>query len=281
LAGGTGTASNSGDPLGLVPNGIIQVGQGFIVKSTSSELLFTNSMRVGNHEDQFLRNRAQNRSRIWLSLSGENGAFSQAMIAYMPHATPGIDASIDGRVFKGSGTALSSIIDSQEFAIQGRGLPFNRGDVVALGFRSELAGHYTIALAHSDGLFASDQGVYLKDNLMNTMQDLKAGPYSFASNAGVFNARFEIVYTELLGANQPAFDAKSVVVYKQNQELVVNTGGIIMSRVKVFDGGGRLLLDKKNINASETRLNIVTLRKVLFLQISSKANGIVRKKVIN
>ncbi|HLF52743.1 reprolysin-like metallopeptidase [Flavobacterium sp.] len=281
LAGGAGTGSNSGDPLGLVPNGIIQVGQGFIAKSTATTLSFTNPMRLADNGNQFLRTTA-NKSRVWLNLTNTNGLFSQTMVAYMPNATQGVDAAIDGRFFNDSQTALTSIINNEEFAVQGRALPFDASDVVPLGFKTELAGNYTIALDHFDGLFTLNQDVFLRDNMNNTIQDLKAGSYTFATAAGVFNSRFEIIYQNLLDVNLPVFDENSVVVYKNNGSVYISSGAVIIDNVKIFDISGRLLTEKQEVNSTATTINTSKFAtQVLIVQITSNTQIKISKKVVN
>ncbi len=275
-----GVSNSPADPLALTPNGYIQVGQGFIAKAATTSLNFTNSMRVSN-SGPFLRT-LENRSRIWLDLNGANGAFGQILVGYMPGATSGIDGAIDGRFFGDSQTALTSTINNEEFVIQGRAFPFETTDVVALGFKSELAGSYTISINHVDGLFeTTNQDIYLKDNLTNTTTDLRAGSYTFATEAGVFNNRFEIVYAAPLAVNQNTFDANAVVVYHQNNQLVINTGKIMMANVAVYDISGRLIASKKNIKATETKINVGTTQQVLLVKITSTENGTVTKKVVN
>jgi trimeric autotransporter adhesin len=60
-------------------------------------------------------------------------------------------------------------------AIQGRALPFDGTDIVPLAFKTKLAGDYTIAIDHVDGLFSGNQEVYLLDNTTGTETNLKAG----------------------------------------------------------------------------------------------------------
>ena len=275
-----GVSNSGGDTLGLTPSGTIAVGQGFIVKSTSTTISFTNAMRVANSNAPFLRV-AENRNRIWLNLSSTSGAFYQTMVSYMPNATSAIDATIDGRFLKDTQTALTSLIDNEEFAIQGRALPFDPSDVVLLGFKAKVADSYTITLSNFDGLFTNGQAIYLKDKLTNTIHDLKSGPYVFASEAGTFNARFEIVYQNALATHQTNFTENSVVVYKQNQELVINTGTIRMSNVQIYDVTGRLLMTKNNINDSQIKIYTGTTKEVLLVKITSETEGSVLKKIIN
>ena len=280
LAGGVGTG-NSGDPLGLIPNETIQIGQGFITKSTSSTIVFTNSMRMGNNANQMLRTATNERSRIWITLSGDNDTFCQTMLAYMPGATSGFDPAIDGRFFNDSQTALTTLIADEEYSIQGRSLPFDTSDQVPMGFKSVFDGNFQIALDHFDGLFENNQEVFIKDNFDNSIHNLKLEPFIFSSLAGVFNSRFVILFQNSLGTNPLHFNSNSVIVYKKNQEIRVNSGNNPMSEIKVFDISGRLLETKNNINSFETTLKINTNNQLLLLQITSQKDEVIVKKIIN
>ena len=77
---------------------------------------------------------------------------------------------------------------------------------------------------------------------------------------------------------QSVFNADSVFVYKQNGDIVVNTGTVLMSDVKVFDVTGRLLAQKKNINGSESRLQVGSGSEILMVQVFSN-EGTVSKKI--
>ncbi len=281
LAGGV--SNSGGDPLGLIPNGFIQVGQGFIarVPTGGSSLAFTNTMRLGNNGNQFLRTQFE-RSRYWLNLTDDTGFFGQMMVAYMTGATNGYDPAIDGLFFGDSDTALTSIVDNQEYVIQGRALPFETTDTVTLGFKSELGGNYTIALNNFDGLFdTQNQDIYLKDNLTNTRTNLKVAPYLFTTVAGVFNDRFEVVYENFLGVEQPKDSGNNIVVYKQNQEVVINSGSINMSKVQLYDIRGRLMVEKDNLFGSEVRMHVGKTNQVLIVKITTSTGEIVTKKIVH
>jgi hypothetical protein len=281
LAGGV--SNSGGDPLLMIPNGFIQVGQGFIARVPAGEstLEFTNTMRVNNNGDQFFR-RLFERSRFWLNLTDDLGFFGQTMVAYMTGATNGYDPAIDGLFFGDSETALTSIVENQEYIIQGRALPFETADVVILGFKSALGGNYTIALNSFDGLFENDnQDIYLKDNLTTTLTNLKTNSYSFASTAGVFNNRFEIVYENLLSVENPYSMSNSIVVYKQNQEVVIHSGSINISKVQLYDIRGRLLLEKDHIRTSELRINAGTTNQVLIAKITTANGDMVTRRIVN
>jgi hypothetical protein len=200
----------------------------------------------------------------------------------MPGATQDIDAAIDGRYFNDSQMALNSLINSEEFAIQGRALPFDGTDIVPLAFKTNVAGDYTIAIDHVDGLFSGSQEVFLKDNNTGTETDLKVGAYTFTAAAGVDNARFSLKYQRTLGVNNAIFNDNSVTVYKNKGTLYVNSGAVAIANIKVFDIQGRLIAEQKNVKAnSATIKDLKAFQQVLIVKITSQDNKVVSKKVVN
>lgn len=281
LVGQTGVGSpNTAGGSTITPDGIIAAGQGFLTQATSSSLVFTNALRNGEFSSQFLRTASNNRSRVWLNLSDNEGFVNQMLVGYMATATTGIDAAMDGRFLElNTPTQLSSIISGQEFAVQGRPA-FTASDVVALGFKTQTEGNYTIAIDHVDGLFADGQEVFLKDNVANTVHNLTNAPYNFVATTGTTNTRFEIVYESTLATQNPVLNENMVTIYKQNQNLVVNTGAIQMNNVKVYDIQGRLLVEQKDVNAATAKLAISSTNQVLIVKVTSKEGTIVTKKVV-
>ena len=274
-----GATSASG---GLTPSADIAVGQGFFVSpSADMTLNFTNAMRVTPSTSAvFLRTTTEERNRFWLNLTNTSGAFSQMLVGYMPEATSGVDNAIDGKYINDAPIALTSIINSEEYTIQGRALPFATTDTVPLGFKTNAAGNYTIAIDHVDGLFSTGQTVFLKDNLLNTVVDLSAGGYTFASAIGTFNSRFEVVYQSTLAVTNPTFTANSVIAFSANSEIRINSGSTIMELVRVYDLQGRLLVEKKQINASETKLSTTATNQVLLVEITAANGSKITKKII-
>lgn len=282
-AGGAGsTSANPGDVNGIIPNGIIQIGQGFIAKSTSTSIQFTNTMRIANNQNQFLRTKAIERNRIWLNLSNETTPLNQMMVAYMTGATQEIDPTIDGRYINDSQTALNSLIKNEEFVIQGRSLPFDPKDVVPLAFKTTTSGNYTIGIDHVDGLFSTSQDIILKDNTTGTETDLKANTYTFTAVTGVDNTRFSLKYQKTLGVNPTVFDENTISVYKINGTIRIKSGVTTIDNIKLFDLSGRLLFEKKKVNATETAIESSKFaNQVLIVQITSSEKKVVNIKVVH
>jgi hypothetical protein len=274
----TGSTAASG---GLSPSSDIAVGQGFFVSpSANMDLNFTNTMRVTPSTSATFLRTTQERSRYWLNLTNASGAFSQMLVGYLPDATSGVDNAIDGKYINDAPIALTSIINAEEYTIQGRALPFAITDTVLLGFKTNAAGNYTIAIDHVDGLFSTGQMVFLKDNLLNTVVDLSAGSYTFASAIGTFNSRFEVVYQSTLAVTNPTFTANNVIAFSANGEIRINSGSTIMELVRVYDLQGRLLVEKKQINSSETKLLTTATNQVLLVEITAANGSKITKKII-
>lgn len=290
LAGGTFPApGTTATATSGIPNGTIQVGQGFIAKANGTSLVFNNLMRATpNNDNQTFRSASAalpttvEKNRFWLNLSNATETIGQTLVSYMTGATNGLDAQIDGKYINDSATALTSLIAGEEFTVQGKTLPFTASDVVPLGFKAQTAGNYSISLFDKDGLFSSNgQIIYLRDNLTNTVQNLNSGAYNFTSQAGVFNGRFDVVYQNALSTDVVDFTSNNVYIYNQNNVLNINSGTNTMSAVKVYDVLGRLLAQNNKVNASQTQINVPVTNQTLIVQITSSEGTVVVKKVAN
>ena len=278
--GGTGTLAGTN---AITPNGTIQVGQGFIVKPTGTTLNFTNAMRTANNGNQNFKTRnIVQKDRVWLNLTNATGVFSQALVGYMTDATQGIDAGIDGAYINDSPVALTSNINNEDYTIQGRALPFDPSDVVALNFKTDVAGDYTIAIDHVDGLFATGQDVFLKDNTTGAETDLKAGAYTFAAAAGPANSRFSLKYQKTLKVNPAVLNDNSVTVYKSKGTLYVNSANVAIANIKVYDVQGRVIAELKNVKSTSASIsNLKAANHLLVVKITLQDHKVLTKKVVN
>ncbi len=233
------------------PNGIINTAQGFIVKSkTAGQLVFNNNMRTGHSTNQFFRTSNPNTaSRIWLNVTRQ-GAFSQTLLGYTAEATIGYDNGYDGRAILDGNINLYTLAADMKLAIQARP-EFTTADIVPLGFKTATAGSFTFAINNADGLFTGNQAVYIKDNQLNLTHNLKEGSYTFTSEAGTFEDRFEIVYVPMnvLGENNPLEQSKSTVIYSNGKQLFIKAQDEIKS-VEVYDLLGRQITNTA-VNAQQ------------------------------
>ena len=282
LAGGVGTDANTGDPLGLVPNGVIQVGQGFIVRSTSSSINFDNTMRIGDNNDQFLRSSSDiENNRIRVTAIGDNGFYSQVLVNYRSEATNDFDAALDGRYINDSNNAFYTILEQEPFTIQARALPFENTDVVNLGFKTTNAGSYSIVLNEKDGVFADNTEIFIKDNLLGIWHNITDSPYEFVSDAGTFSDRFELVYQDVLSVNESLVNQNHFIVLKENNGINIRSAQEEIATVNVFDLSGRLIATSKNNSSTNITIPLgSTQTQMLLVQIVTEKGVNVSKKIV-
>ncbi len=279
--GGATTTS----PTSPIPNGIIQVGQGFLVEAKNGaipKVTFTNSMRVGNNANQFFRNVADfEKHRYWLNLTNTDGLFSQMMVGYMTDATNGIDDGYDGKNINDSPISLTSTISNEEYTIQAKGLPFVIEDIVPLNFKTNVVGNFTISINNTDGFFAEGQEIFIKDNLLNSIHSLNEADYSFYSEAGNFNSRFEIVYqNSTLDTSNLSFD--NIIIYPNpignNQDLFVKGLKNETTTISIFDVTGKEILNQKIENET---IKVSHLSSGIYLvKIETDAKNVTKKLIV-
>lgn len=276
-----GGVASPGDPTNSVPTVSIKVGQGFIVKSTSTSIIFNNDMR---ETGIVKKTKKIERNRVWLKLSKDAAPINQMMVAYMTGATSGVDAAIDGKPLNDEvvNTGLNSFLNNEEYVIQGRSLPFDASDEVALAFKAETAGNYSIAIDNVDGLFAAGQDVYLADALTGTQTNLKEEAYNFTADAGVDNTRFTLKYQKTLKVSNKDFNASSVKVEKTPSGLVISSSVVAISKVQVYTIQGKLIASQNNVNAlSSNPIKGLKAGLVYIVKVTGANKAIVTKKILN
>ncbi|WP_313804348.1 GEVED domain-containing protein [Flavobacterium sp.] len=289
---GTTTTAPSG---GIPPTRYIAAGQSFFISAddgmangTTQNVTFRNSMRVANQNTNFLR--ASNPSsnfnadgvtsqRVWLNLAG-NGGFSQMLVGYIEGSSLGWDRGLDGEALAGNAVRFYSLGADKKLTIQSRFWPFDQTDLVPLGFKATSQGNYTIGIDHFDSAF-NNQNIYLEDRDLGIIHDLKAAAYNFTSNAGEFENRFILRYTNAtLGNDDVTALENSVIIYTDNHLNVKSTLQPI-KEIKVYDVLGKLLLDNTKVNANEFMATTLSPKQnALIVMITLEDGSTVNRKVI-
>ncbi|TDD78077.1 T9SS sorting signal type C domain-containing protein [Flavobacterium caseinilyticum] len=305
LTGGIGTNGARYDKGGaeslsgsVKPTGEIAAGQSFFTISVPAPvkvpIVFKNNMRLGN-EDKIMDNsqffkvknktkktNALERHRFWLNLTNSQGAFKQMLVGYITGATNGYDTSFDGQSFNGNQFVnFYSVNEDKNLTIQGRALPFDKNDIIPLGYSSTIQGGFSISIDEVDGLFIN-QNIIVEDKVLNVTHDLKNGPYNFTTEKGTFDERFVLRYTnKTLATADFELDEESVLISKDNSELKIKSQGENINQITVFDLLGRKVFDKTGINANEFQTSNVKLTNQVVLVKVSLTNGkVITKKVL-
>lgn len=214
-AGGVASPDESN---ATIPNGVIQVGQGFIAPTKKLNLLFTNAMRI-------FKTSIVEKDRFWINLSSNKKPINQLLIAFVKGATDGIDAQLDAQYIEDLPVSLTTKIGNEKFVIQAKGLPFENTEIIPLSLSILDSGEYTITLSQVEGLFSKNQDIFIKDNLVGLTHNIKSSNYKFNSNSGVFNNRFEVVFKNdvRLVTNIAGFNSANINVGKEFEVLKLNS----------------------------------------------------------
>ncbi|HLN95127.1 MAG TPA: T9SS sorting signal type C domain-containing protein [Flavobacterium sp.] len=268
---------------GMVPNGTIQVGQGFVFSNTSnlSAVNFTPDMRTGNNQGQFFRSAVSGEnSRFWLNIESETSKGNQMLLAYLDTATMGEDVGYDGRLLP-SGNCIATMIGGERYGIQARS-SFDDNDIVPMALHAETTGTMIISFDHADGVFAGEQGIFLKDNITGDVTNLKETPYSFTTAAGDFNDRFQLQYTNTTLGTSDVMKASVAVYADAKGTFTIHSPSSGIDNVEVYDIRGRRVYMVKA--SGETELPLTTLvaeKQVLLLKITLSDGSVVTRKVLN
>ncbi|HCQ13392.1 T9SS sorting signal type C domain-containing protein [Flavobacterium sp.] len=283
-------------------SGIIVSGQGFMVNmlnttpSTTETVTFTNAMRTDAtatpyNNSIFYRTANTNltvanpeeKHRIWLSIINTAvGQKESALLGYSANSTLVADHFYDCIYVPRTEVGIYTLVNTGEYVIQGRPLPFLDSDLVPMGVKIVNAGSHKIAIKKVDGLFEGNQGIYLEDTVLGIVHDLKAAPYTFTSEVGVFNSRFIVRYTPSALSNDD-FDSldNNVFVSTQSTDVSIKSANELMSSVLVYDILGRELVRKNNINANDITLpNVSAVNQALIVKITLENGQVVTRKII-
>lgn len=256
--------------LGSTPPGFlgkIGAGQSFFVLMNHSAtspgtVTFNNNMRFDSsfipyNNSQFYRNNSTNstteneKHRIWINITDAIGTASNTLIGYTTGATLDKDREFDAVHKVTDQLGLYSLINNKQYIIQGRPVPFNQNDIVPLGVSIPTNGTYSIAINMIDGLFNNaSQNIYIEDTLLGNIHDLKSNPYTFEINAGIFENRFFLRYTNQILSNNN-FESNNSIKVITNQNISINSSSELIDSIIVYDVLGRTLKNCKNINSSD------------------------------
>jgi hypothetical protein len=273
----------------------IGAGQGFFVQmkdgATGSDFVtFNNSMRNYTYTNNFFYKTSNpfstnnsivdiERNRIWLDLISATNESNRTLVGYIEGATMESDSSFDANIIVAGSMTIYSLINDGKYTIQGRALPFDVNDEIPIGINITAAGNYKIGIAGTDGLFTT-QNIYLKDEFLNSIYDIKSNPYEFTSEIGSFNNRFKIVYTTNPLSN-PHFEIDNSISVISNDVIKVKSSNEIIDSIVVYDVVGRKLKSYETINSKEATLtNLIKNNTTLLLQIKLQNGTIVNEKVI-
>ncbi len=273
----------------VAPTGYAAPGQAFFAEAIASgSATFSNAHRISANHTTFYRPLEQASSetrgieshKIWLNITNSQGVFKQQLVAYAQGASIDYDTNLEAVSLQGDGNLnFYSNLNQKKMMIQSRPLPFSNQDLVSLGFQASVADTCEISIADTDGLFLAGQNIYLEDQLLQVVHDLKQGAYRFTTDSGIFNDRFVLRYTPGKLATV-SFPLKTAVKTVVQDKVTVYTDATPLQSVTVRDLLGRILGQYDTINASEfTLADLFPANQWLLLEIHLNHQQVVTQKV--
>ena len=244
---------------GPVPDKNIGSAQGFLVRALAGvDIEFNNSMRITDSNDQFFKsrgvkkkNKENEKDRIWLNLSTDQGGFNQLLIGFVKGASSGFDRGYDALKNQGSNKiSFYSLLDNKKLAIQGLGLLESTAEV-PLGFDTNVSNRlYTITVSAVEGQLR-DAEIILHDHYLNKHHSLRNSSYVFEQvDHGSFKDRFSLAFTkELEPEREMTTEKEQFEVYNDGDTFRVEAQESVET-VRIYDILGNMILEKHPRNDS-------------------------------
>ena len=265
-------------------NGYLASGQGFFVDTSdavSNTITFNNSMRVTGNNTDFRT--PDNQEQLWVNITSELGYFNQLGLSFTQNGTLDFDKKIDAkRLGTYYGLGFYSIGQNNErFAIEDKGI-FTEEITIPLGLyiNDEQIQNLKISIDHFANL--EEVNVYLKDNLTNTIHNLKINDFTFSiAETGIYNNRFELILQRnSLNVNEDNLSDENITVFQNETKDIILKSSKTIKKVKIYNLLGKLLKEK-NINNTNGKIKLLLpTSEVLVLQIQLKSGEIVNQKMI-
>jgi len=264
-------APNTGSvPAGSI-NGYIPVGQGFFIErgTAAAPFVFNNAMRQTTEDGVF--SKAATADKFWLELTVPSGSKPQMLIGFNAAATADYDAGFDAALFGTNADALYSEVNGTKLVIDAHGT-FSSDDTFALKADLSAAGNYTMGILKSEGVFASGQQIWLKDQLTGTTTLISEQPYSFSADAGTLANRFVLQFKPGGALATDSAVKSDIRIYSAGSEVHATASENITS-LHVYDMSGRMIA-KAPAAQKEIVLNVAY--KGVVLVKAQLANGTVK-----
>jgi hypothetical protein len=123
----------------------------------------------------------------------------------------------------------------------------------------------------------------VEDKVTNITHDLKAGPYTFATEKGTFNDRFVLSYVDKVTLATADFQTleNQVVITSKNKEININASVNYIDKVFVYDVTGKQIFLKSKIDKKEFIIsNLGNTDQILIVKVLLQNKSVVTKKII-
>jgi len=279
---------------GSAPGQFMPSGQGFGIvadqafSGSSTPLTFTNDMRVTGNNGT-VRSAEIDMNRLWLRLSNETlDIQSTTLLGFTSITTSELDPGYDSPRLDATINLFSTLDSGEALSIQAREA-FDSNMEIDLGFSTQITESetYTISIDHLEGIGLELSDVYLIDNELGNITNLKDGPYTFTASESIQSSRFTLVFEDrLLDVDDASSLDSGIRVFPNpatNQITLSYAGDQRLTHATIIDLNGKILntIDLTNFDQSRS-INTGTLATgVYFIRVQSVNSTVVKRLLIN
>ncbi|AWA31312.1 hypothetical protein HYN48_15100 [Flavobacterium magnum] len=296
--GGTGTSTS------YTPGRYIPVGQGFFVQgsTTGGSLKFKNSQRAFIKENESTSNAlfrtaqtttdedtptpatSAGKPKIRIGFDNNAEMHRQLLIGFMgSDATDGFDIGYDALSFDANPSDMYFKTNDGNLLIQGVGY-FQDAAIYPLGVTSDTAAPVKFSL---DGVEELDdnQPIYIYDSLDDSYHNLREGNFETVLDAGTFEQRFSLRFSNPLGVTNPVNENQIGVIFTNNDQTlnIKNTlNSTTVESAVLFNVLGQQISawDVKNENQENIRIPVKNISAGTYIVKVKTTTGSVSKKII-
>ncbi|MEO2128045.1 MAG: hypothetical protein ABGW91_07770 [Christiangramia sp.] len=247
----------------------IPVAQGFFVNSSggnfSGNIYFNNNQRRFAKESSdpsiFLQQEerekgqlssieADKRAKLRLKFKSPAGYHRQILVTRDENSSSDFDLGYDAPLIENNKEDMYWIVNDSPYVIQA--VPdFEQERVLPIGFKTKEGGEFKIQIDSTEN-WPSEIPIYLKDKVVDSIQEITKQPYTATAEAGEIKDRFEIVFFKPVAEDPvidpeipevPVVDGLVGISYSHfsRQVKITNFDHLDVEKVMVFDLGGKLI----------------------------------------
>ncbi|MBC7387584.1 MAG: T9SS type A sorting domain-containing protein, partial [Opitutaceae bacterium] len=247
--GGTGAPGLA--TMGMSP--IINSGQGFVVKAKNNGFLNINENAKRSDTIQPIFYREASYPFLRINLRNEEYQADEAILRFYDDATKSFDDEYDAMKYVGNYQNISTIAGADNLTINT--LPYYAKNLsVPVYVQAYYKGNFYLDFSEMES-FPSDIDIYLKDNLLSTLTDVRKNfSYQFSSTALDTKTRFEIVFNNLPSALVTNYEnsrrvTNNLIVHPNPAEhatsfnIMLESAGLI--NLEVMNINGQIVYDSQ------------------------------------
>jgi hypothetical protein len=284
-----GAVSQLGTSLGGTPvTKYIPPMQAFWVRVSgagSGTLAFDNSMLSHSATSNLLKApSATAATQQVLRLQVSNGINNdEAIVFFNENAANGFDAYDSPKMTNANAAIpeIYTIAGNEKLVINGLTTVIPNEEL-ALGFTTGQSNTFSIKATEFSN-FSADTKVYLRDNLLNTEQELTSGSeYSFSSDIASTSTRFSVIFKSAgvtTGINSA--DVRNGIYKNANNQIIINYNTISAdASVSVYNSIGQKMQTKR-LTSTNTQIGTGLPSGVYMVTVNNAGKSITAKVILN